>query len=105
VNAIEHGRRGDEAPKISVALTTSDGWHAIAVRDRGPGIPKPSRTRIFRSFYRLDREDRTRGHRGAGLGLYLARRNVEAMGGRIDLETRTGHGATFTILLPAEADA
>jgi signal transduction histidine kinase len=105
VNAIEHGRHGDDPPEITVELMSSDGHHALAVGDRGPGIPKQSRSRVFRSFYRIEREDRAhRRRRGAGLGLYLARRNVESMGGRIELSSRKGKGATFTIILPAEVE-
>lgn len=97
VNAIQHGWREPGSPIVSVTLTGDGRRHRLAVHDEGPGIPKHEQERVFRSFYRIVGR---RPSPGAGLGLYLARRNVEGMGGRIELESRDGAGSTFTVVLP-----
>ena len=71
------------------------------VRDRGPGIPVDEQTRIFERFHRGGHY-MTRDQGGAGLGLYLAKRLVEAMDGRIWVSSRVGHGSVFSFAVPAE---
>jgi signal transduction histidine kinase len=71
----------------------------ISVSDSGPGIPIDEQDHIFEKFHRLDTGDAKETY-GYGLGLYLCRRLVEAMGGRIWVESEPGHGATFHFALP-----
>ena len=71
----------------------------IEVEDTGPGIPAAHRERIFERFYRVD-VGRSRDSGGTGLGLAIARWAVEANGGRIEVESREGHGTLFRIVLP-----
>jgi signal transduction histidine kinase len=71
----------------------------IAVADEGPGIPRTEQERIFERFYRLD-PAMASGVGGTGLGLYIARRLVEQMGGRLVVSSEPGHGTTFTTELP-----
>ena len=71
----------------------------IEIRDSGSGIPSIHRARIFERFYRMD-EGRSRDSGGVGLGLAIARWAVEANGGRIELESETGKGSLFRIVLP-----
>jgi len=70
----------------------------IEVKDTGTGIRKEERDRVFERFYRgsgsLERE-------GFGLGLAIAKRMVDVMGGEIKVESEEGVGSTFTIRLPA----
>ena len=74
---------------------------AVAVTDRGSGIPADERGRVFERFHRM-RRGRDPG--GLGLGLYVARQLARAMDGRIDLDSYEGDGSTFTLSLPvAEA--
>lgn len=75
----------------------------VVVRDEGPGVPAEFRERIFDRFYQIDGSS-TRRHGGVGLGLFLARRLVESMGGRLTIEEVGRPGATFafTLLAPAE---
>jgi len=71
----------------------------IVVRDWGNGIADEDQGRIFEPFERVAR---TAGEDGAGLGLYIVREIVRAHGGRIEVESRPGEGATFTVVLPIE---
>ena len=73
----------------------------IEVEDHGAGIPEEDLPHLFRPFFRGDRS-RTRTTGGVGLGLLLARRIVEAHGGRLEIASRVGAGTTARITLPAE---
>jgi PAS domain S-box-containing protein len=71
----------------------------IAVSDQGCGIPEDQREAVFDRFRRLGNH-LTREQGGTGLGLYIARRLVESMGGRIWVEGQLGEGSTFVFTLP-----
>jgi two-component system sensor histidine kinase KdpD len=90
--------------KIAVRTALEDAGHArISVTDEGPGIPADMRDRVFEKFFRIPgREplDASRP-RGIGLGLPIARRLIEAQGGRIWIEQPpSGRGTAFMVLLP-----
>jgi len=70
----------------------------IAVSDQGVGIPPEEAHRVFEPFRRAGSARQLAP--GLGLGLFLARRIVEAHGGAIELESRSGSGSTFRIRLP-----
>jgi PAS domain S-box-containing protein len=72
----------------------------VSVRDTGPGIPEDFRARIFERFSQAD-ASATREKGGTGLGLYIARRFIEQMQGRIGFDSEAGKGATFWVDLPA----
>ncbi|HEU5439656.1 MAG TPA: HAMP domain-containing sensor histidine kinase [Ktedonobacterales bacterium] len=76
----------------------------IAVRDRGLGVPPRDAGKLFQRFVRLER-DIAGSVRGTGVGLYLCRVLVEAMGGRIWVESTgiEGEGSTFALTLPLAA--
>ena len=69
----------------------------LRIIDRGPGIARSERDRVFEPFQRLG--DRS-ADIGAGLGLAIARGFVELTGGRLELDDTPGGGCTFTIVLP-----
>jgi len=72
----------------------------LVVEDEGLGIPLADQEQIFRKFYRgTDAEARV-GAGGTGLGLFIARGLVTAMGGKISVSSREGEGSTFAIELP-----
>jgi signal transduction histidine kinase len=71
----------------------------VAVADRGPGMSAKQVEEAFDEFNQGDESD-TRGFGGVGLGLPLARRLAERLGGRVTCETEIGKGSRFTILLP-----
>jgi PAS domain S-box-containing protein len=83
---------------IEVFLTRQDRAAVISVRDRGEGIPLEHQGRIFDRFFRVNGDGGRRP--GTGLGLYIARSLVEAMSGRIWVDSRTGVGSTFSFTLP-----
>ncbi|MBQ7201896.1 PAS domain-containing sensor histidine kinase [Candidatus Saccharibacteria bacterium] len=71
----------------------------INVTDTGIGISSDDLQHIFQKFYRADNSD-TRTIGGTGLGLYLVKQRVEAMGGRVWAESAFGEGSTFYVSLP-----
>ena len=74
----------------------------IAVEDDGPGIPADLTERLFEPFFT------TKGSHGTGLGLPFVKKVVEEHGGRVEVQSEPGHGATFRIWIPviaAEPDA
>ncbi|HUT54954.1 MAG TPA: PAS domain S-box protein [bacterium] len=74
---------------------------ALSVRDTGPGIPRSQRERIFEAFEQVE-GGMGRSHQGTGLGLAISRKLVEAMGGRLELESEMGKGSVFTASVPVE---
>jgi signal transduction histidine kinase len=72
------------------------------VSDEGLGIPEEHRETVFEKFTRLD-PDMARGIGGTGLGLYICRRLVEQMGGRIWVEPNRENGSIFSFEVPAAA--
>lgn len=80
-------------------------WMVITVEDEGPGISTDDQARLFQKFVRLQ-HSLTTSVRGTGLGLWICRQYVEAMGGEIWVDSRPGQGARFSFMLPrAEAPA
>lgn len=69
----------------------------VDVRDTGPGIPSEFHMEIFSEFHRLRN---SRNADGVGLGLAIAKRLIDAHGGRIWIDSGSGPGATFSFLLP-----
>jgi PAS domain S-box-containing protein len=83
---------------IDVSTETWDGSVTVSVRDIGPGIPPEHQPLIFDRFYRV-KEGSAVGRPGTGLGLYIARTLVEAMSGRIWVDSGIGIGTTFSFSL------
>jgi K+-sensing histidine kinase KdpD len=74
----------------------------ITVADEGPGIPEALRERVFEKFFRVPGRESHDPHRGGvGLGLPIGRRLVEAQGGKIWVETVSGHGTALVMTVPA----
>jgi signal transduction histidine kinase len=93
-NAIKFTERGEV--RISTELT--DGEVAVLVHDTGIGIDSEVLPHIFEAFRQAD-GGMTRRYEGAGLGLAIARKLAEVMGGRIAVESEFGRGSTFTLYL------
>jgi signal transduction histidine kinase len=95
-NAVRHTADGD---LVTIGSVVRAGDVSFWVRDSGPGVRPEERDRIFERFYRG-----RSGHRrsdGAGLGLSIVRAIAETHGGRVELDSVPGHGATFTVVVPA----
>lgn len=89
------------ARKIEVSLVEADGAARFSVRDYGIGISEEDQRQLFEPFQRAGLSKDTIP--GAGLGLYVVQRLVSAHAGRIDVESRPGEGACFSVLLPMSA--
>lgn len=76
-----------------------DGGWVLSVSDRGEGISSEEQERVFHRFYRVDRS-RSQSIPGTGLGLAIAKHLTVLHGGRIEVESAPGQGATFRIILP-----
>ena len=91
-NAVESGERGN---RVSVAVTRTAQTVRILVGDKGRGMTREQRNRLFDPFYTTrEREG------GTGLGLSIVHGIVLAHGGKIDVDSRLGQGTTMTIELP-----
>jgi signal transduction histidine kinase len=98
-NAVQHTEEGAE---IGLGSAVSPGEARFWVRDRGAGISPPDHERIFERFVRGSDGARAGG---AGLGLAIVRAIAAAHGGRVELESSPGSGATFTIVVPTDQPA
>ena len=97
-NAVKYNRVGG---RVAVAVTAEGALVHIAVRDTGQGLDAAQLSRLFQP---VDCFGSERGPVArTGLGLALTRDLVQAMGGRVDVESTPGEGSTFVISLPAAA--
>jgi PAS domain S-box-containing protein len=96
-NAIKFNRIGGE---VKIKVSKEQGWVKIAISDTGIGIPEDRLEDIFKPLTQLDPSP-TRRYGGTGTGLAVAKRIVEAHGGKIWVESEVGKGSTFYIMLPA----
>ncbi|RKG64662.1 response regulator [Corallococcus sp. CA054B] len=97
-NAIKFSPQG--ASVVVAAGLTADGRVRFSVTDQGSGIPEEKLPRLFGRFQQLDASD-TRSKGGTGLGLAISQAIVEQHGGRIDVSSPPGQGATFHFTLEA----
>ncbi|MHB1161859.1 MAG: sensor histidine kinase [Chloroflexota bacterium] len=97
-NLLSNGLKYSEA-EVRVAAASVDGEVRVSVIDRGVGIPPEELPHVFEKFYRARAVQRKA--EGLGLGLYITRMLVEAMDGRVWVESEVGKGSTFSFTLPA----
>lgn len=96
-NAIQYTPQNGD---VFLSLAKIKDQARIVCRDTGPGIPAEDLPHIFERFYRTEKS-RTRGKStGFGLGLSITKWIVEHHGGRIEVNSKEGHGTTFAIWLP-----
>jgi PAS domain S-box-containing protein len=101
VNLLDNAAKYGRSP-VKVSADSTNGLVRIAVSDAGPGIGAADRERIFEKFYRA--EPQLTRARGTGLGLYISRELAQRMGGRLQLVSAPGEGATFVVELPRPGD-
>lgn len=95
-NAVGHTGRGGN---ITVSATRQGDWVEVSVSDTGEGIPAEDFPHIFERFYRVDKS-RARATGGSGLGLTIAKRLVEAHGGKIEAQSEPTKGSRFSFTVP-----
>lgn len=98
-NLVENAIKYTLAGEVVVDVQGDDTHVVISISDSGIGIPAEDIPHLFQKFYRVDNSD-TREIGGTGLGLYLCRRLIETMGGRIWVESEYKKGSTFFVELP-----
>lgn len=92
-NALRYSPAGTS---VTVSASVANGHAVISVGDCGPGIPEEELPLIGERFFR---GSNATGTEGAGIGLYLARRSLETMGGSLSIES-TQHGTIVTCTVP-----
>ncbi|HEX6676324.1 MAG TPA: ATP-binding protein [Actinomycetes bacterium] len=97
-NLLDNARRYGGDGLVTITGRTVDGRVELRVVDHGPGIPAAEQERIFDQFYRVRRPGQRAD--GTGLGLSICRGLVDAMRGRLWVETAPGGGAAFVLRLP-----
>jgi len=97
-NALRHTQPGGT---IHISAVRRDGQVAVSVTDTGHGIPPEYLPSIFDKFIRVPGAPSG----GAGLGLAISKSIVEAHGGQIVVQSRVGHGTTFTFTLPVTSES
>ncbi|MBW7886103.1 MAG: response regulator [Caldilineaceae bacterium] len=99
INLLDNAQRFTERGLVILEARTNDDDVVVSVTDTGPGISADELAHVFDDFYQVDRSLR-RSRGGAGLGLAISKRFVEAHGGRIWAQSTPGHGTTFFVALP-----
>ncbi len=100
-NAIKYGRSGGKV-EISVSRRSATNEGVVAIRDHGPGIAPEHLPRLTERFYRID-TTQSRADGGTGLGLAIVKHIVNRHRGRLEIESKPGEGACFTVTLPCPA--
>lgn len=99
-NLVENAIKYTPEGQVWIDVQASTDEHvAVSIKDSGIGIPTEDIPHLFQKFYRVDNSD-TREIGGTGLGLYLCRRLVETMSGRIWVDSEYKKGSTFFVELP-----
>jgi PAS domain S-box-containing protein len=92
-NAIKYG----DCKPIDIGVTGENDRAIVAIRDRGLGIASDDHQRIFGRF---ERAASSRHYGGIGLGLWIVKQIIDALGGTVSVESTPGSGSTFTVELP-----
>ncbi|TML61250.1 MAG: PAS domain-containing protein [Actinobacteria bacterium] len=98
VNLLDNAIKYGGGSRVTVRVDRTDGVVRLSVQDSGPGLSSAEQARIFDKFYRAGPQLTRAG--GTGLGLYISRELVRRMGGRLDVHSKLGAGATFVLELP-----
>ncbi len=102
-NLIDNALRyTDAGGRVTVEVRGQDDKVAVMVTDTGIGISAEDLPHIFERFYRADKS-RSRERGGTGIGLTIAKRYVEALGGTISVSSKPGQGTSFSLLLPSSS--
>lgn len=94
-NAVKFGA----GEPVEIRVRSQDGIATLTVRDHGIGIAVADQARIFERF---ERAVTSKHFGGFGLGLWIVRQIIEALGGTIEVDSQVGAGSRFTVALPTE---
>jgi signal transduction histidine kinase len=100
-NLLSNAAKYSAGGTVTVVIEPDADGVAVRVQDEGPGINPDEAEELFSPFYRSPTTARMAA--GAGIGLYVSRRLVDAMGGRIWAARRTDRGSEFGFVLPVYA--
>jgi len=95
-NAVKYSPEGGD---IVVQAKQKGEFMEIRVKDKGIGIAADQVGKLFQKYYRVY-DEKTKHIRGTGLGLYICRKMVEELGGKIGVRSKPGAGATFYFTMP-----
>lgn len=99
INLIENAVKYAAVPNITVTAYRADGDCCVAISDNGIGIDEAYHKKIFNRFYRVT-EGELHNAKGFGLGLSFVKKVVDAHAGKIEVQSETGKGSTFTMKIP-----
>lgn len=103
-NAGKFTTGGTVTLRASRTERNGEAWVALGVEDTGQGMTREQFGRLFQAFAQADATIH-KEHGGTGLGLALCRRFCLMMGGDIEVQSKAGHGSTFTVMLPVHGPA
>ncbi|HEX2963561.1 MAG TPA: ATP-binding protein [Ignavibacteriales bacterium] len=95
-NAVKYNK---DNGSIDISISSSGNYIITRISDTGIGMTKEEKSRLFQEFYRV-KNDKTRGISGTGLGLSIVKRIVDSYAGKIEVESKSGEGTTFSVYLP-----
>jgi signal transduction histidine kinase len=98
-NALKFTEQGTVT--VSARYLASKGLLEFKVSDTGVGIPQEQLSGVFEKFRQVQGANACMHHGGVGLGLYIVKKYMDLLGGKIYVESRAGEGSTFTLLVPA----
>jgi signal transduction histidine kinase len=98
-NALKFTEHG--AVTVSARYLASKRLLEFKIADTGVGIPQEQLSAVFEKFRQVQSANAWMQHGGVGLGLYIVKKYMDLLGGKIYVESRSGEGSTFTLLVPA----
>lgn len=93
-NALKY-RSPEHPPLIKINCIMQEGWQVLTVQDNGLGIKEKDQQKIFSMFTRMHTHVE-----GSGVGLYLVKRIIDTIGGKLEVKSKEGEGATFIVYFP-----
>jgi signal transduction histidine kinase len=98
INLVSNAFKYTQKGTVTIRAQREDPGVRVSVTDTGIGIGESERKNLFEKFYRV--KNPATKTKGVGLGLFLSKNLVELHGGRMTVESRLGHGSTFSFTLP-----
>jgi len=99
INLVDNGIKYTEKGSVKLIVSIKGSWVSIQVKDTGVGFDSIHKERLFERFYRVDK-GRSRSQGGTGLGLSIVKHIVMLYNGKITVDSTSGVGTTFEVLLP-----